>query len=45
MEPENETAGKPLRAARRFRASYPESGDLLPLFFFLPPPRGLIRPR
>ncbi len=26
-------------------AGYPESGDLLPLFFFLPPPLGLLRPR
>jgi len=28
--------------AGRLRTGYPEPGDSLPLFFFLPPPRGLI---
>jgi hypothetical protein len=36
------------RTRRRWtalHAGYPESGDLLPLFFFLSPPLGLLRPR
>ena len=28
--------------ARRLRTGYPEPGDLLPLFFSLPPPHGLV---
>ena len=38
----SKTARHWFRVTGRLRTSYPEPGDSLPLFFFQPPPRGLI---